>query len=89
MTYPRMALFFFHVRDGDKLIRDEEGIDLDSLEDAMREAEAGARDMLDDAVLDGENINHQVVEVMDGDGRPVGKVALRLISERIAKRGLD
>lgn len=84
-----MPKFFFHIRDGSHLIPDEDGIEMEDLAAALSEAEAGALDMLDDARLEGTSISHQTVEVHDDQGRLVGRVDLKLLSERIAKRGPD
>ena len=46
---------------------------------AHAEAEAGARDMLEDALLAGEDISNQVIEVFDGVGNLVERVELRLL----------
>ena len=45
----QMAHFYFHTRDGDRLIMDEEGLDLKDLDTARVEALKAARDMLLDA----------------------------------------
>jgi hypothetical protein len=74
-----MPRYFFHVRDRDRLTSDEAGLELPDPASARAEAEAGARDMLEDALLAGEDISNQVIEVFDGVGNLVERVELRLL----------
>lgn len=77
-----MPRYFFQIRDNDTLIADEEGLELPDTEAALAEAYASAKGMLRDALLNGEKIAHQVIEVSGVDGLPVGKVALRIFEDR-------
>ncbi len=63
-----MPHFYFHIRDGERIIADEEGLDLEDFDAARLEARAGALSMLQDAIANGDDISHQVVEVTDTDG---------------------
>ena len=72
-----MTLYYFHIRDGEQIIPDEDGLELDSDAEAIREGRAGAIDMLRDALGTGDSILHQVVEIFDEQGRLVGRVPLR------------
>lgn len=63
-----MPLFYFHIRDGDTLIEDLEGIDLPGLEDARFEALQGARTILAEKVKAGAVIDGQRIEIMDDTG---------------------
>lgn len=48
-----MARYFFHLRDGDTLLPDDEGIELRDLEDARSYAIESARQLLSEAALSG------------------------------------
>jgi hypothetical protein len=63
-----MSRYFFHIRDRDALVVDEEGIELASLEMAREEAAKSVRDLRSEADFAGENIDHQIIEVADGKG---------------------
>lgn len=69
-----MARFFFHVRDGADLSRDEEGQDLPDIEAARREAVNSNREMLGERILHGGALNHRQIEIADETGRIVGVV---------------
>lgn len=71
-----MPHFFFHIRDGDALIVDEEGVDFSGVEDAVADAREAARDMIDDALAVGAEIAHQVIEITSPDGSVLEKVHL-------------
>jgi hypothetical protein len=64
-----MPRFFFHIRDHDRLIVDDEGLELPDVKAAVREAKASIADMQADAVLEGTDIDHQVIEVTDAGGQ--------------------
>lgn len=84
-----MPRFYFHIRDHDRLIRDEDGLELEDEDAALREAKAGALDMLDDALAGGENIAHQVIEICDCNGRPLGHVLMTDIIVRVPQEALS
>lgn len=68
-----MALYFFHVRDGDTLLKDDgEGQEFPNLEAVRLEALEGARDILSEAARSGHagSLNKQI-EVADEAGRTV------------------
>jgi len=60
--------YFFHIRDHEKLIVDETGLELPNLAAARKEAIAAARSFQKEAALTFENIDHQVIEVSDDTG---------------------
>jgi|RifCSP13_3_1023840.scaffolds.fasta_scaffold76056_1 hypothetical protein len=68
-----MARYFFHVRDGDTLARDdEEGEELPNLEAVRLVAIAGARELLSDAARSGKAGSlRQQIEVADESGQTV------------------
>ena len=63
-----MPRYHFHIRDHDRIVPDEEGIELECMERAVDEARLCARDMLNDAIADGQDITHQVIEITSPDG---------------------
>ena len=68
-----MARYFFHLRDGDTLLRDdEEGEELPNLEAVRLYAVESARGLLSQAALSGKAASlHQQIEVVDMLGRTV------------------
>lgn len=68
-----MARYFFHLRDGDSLLKDdEEGQEFPNLEAVRLEAIEAARDILSEAALSGHagSLNQQI-EVVDEAGHTV------------------
>lgn len=72
-----MARYFFNIRDHDKLIRDPEGQELADDAAIRPEALASARELLAEAILLGESMEHRVFEVTDADGRKVATIPFR------------
>lgn len=68
--------YYFHIRDRDRMIADEEGVELPSLATAIQEATLAARALLADAAADGDDISHQVIEVTDTEGIVVHELSL-------------
>ena len=66
-----MARFFFHVRDGADLSRDEEGQDLPDVDAARREAVSSNREMLGERILHGGALDHRQIEIADEAGQVV------------------
>ena len=60
-----MPRFFFDTRDGDRFIRDDEGIELDGIEAARDQATRGLRDLAKDAIPKATR-RELAVEVRDG-----------------------
>lgn len=71
-----MPRYYFHIRDHDRLIPDEEGLDLPDDGEAKLEAEASAGDLIRDALLSGEDVHHQTLEIVNAKGRVIATVAL-------------
>jgi hypothetical protein len=63
--------FFFHIVDGDKIIRDAEGVDLPGAKAALEEARHAARELLADKVRRGAVIDGQAFHVEDELGKPL------------------
>ena len=74
-----MPHFYFQIRDRERIIVDEEGLDLPDVEAATLEARSGGLHMLKDAMADGDDITHQIVEVTDSQGHIVATVALQAL----------
>ena len=67
-----MARYFFHLRDGDALIQDDEGQELPNLETVRLEAIAGAQEILSEAASTGQAARLRLqIEVVDETGRTV------------------
>lgn len=68
-----MARYFFHVRDGDNLLEDDEqGEELPDLDAVRRQAIESAREILSEAALSGTAASlHQQIEVADASGKTV------------------
>lgn len=63
-----MPKFFFHIRDGETLEVDPEGVEFPTLERAVLDAQAAAREMLAERLLAGERLNGQRLEIADETG---------------------
>ena len=61
-----MPHYYFQIRDGDDLIRDDEGIELPDLSAARREAVLSARDIVSDAIGTAEPWDHAAIEIWEG-----------------------
>jgi hypothetical protein len=71
-----MVRFYFHLKDGDQLMTDEEGSDLPDLSAAKREAELAAREFLAEAIKAGRSQVPESFVIADDAGRELGTVAL-------------
>jgi hypothetical protein len=69
-----MPRFYFNVRDGADLSRDEEGQELPSAEAARVEAISANREMLGERLLHGGSLNHRQIEITDETGHVVDVV---------------
>jgi hypothetical protein len=82
-----MSRYFFHVRErGGRLHPDDYGVDLPNAEAAFEEALLGARGLMDDAALAGEDVSGQCFEVTDADGHAAFTVAFLLAVEDEPRR---
>lgn len=70
-----MPRFYFDSRDGDLFIRDDEGLDLDTVEQARDEATAGLADLAKDAIPGGVR-RELAIEVRDGTDRRIIRASL-------------
>lgn len=80
-----MAMYFFHIRDGYTLIRDDDGRDLPDREAVRKEAVASASDLRNQA---GRGVffasNAPLVEVLDDCGNQVMTVPIQYTNGRSA-----
>jgi hypothetical protein len=71
-----MPRYFFDLKDGEELICDEEGLELNSIQAAQAEAAKSLADMVRDVVQHAPPLNthHMAIEVRDDAGCPVMQV---------------
>lgn len=69
-----MPHYYFHVREGADLSRDEEGQDLPNADAARREAISSSREILGEKLLHGGSLNHRTIEIADETGHVVDVV---------------
>jgi hypothetical protein len=72
-----MPRYYFHVRDGAELIRDEEGTELADPEAARAEALASARDLALDEIRSQHRVDGRQIEIASEFGDTIGTVAVR------------
>ena len=77
----RMPRFYFDVYDTGRFSRDEEGLELSSIEEARSQALAALRDIARDELPDGDR-REFLVKVRDGDSEPIMTASLVLHVER-------
>jgi hypothetical protein len=70
-----VPLYYFHIRDGETLIVDEEGIPFPTLDAARAEAARSVREMLAEQLRTGEEVNGQVIKIADESGAVVETLA--------------
>jgi hypothetical protein len=66
--------FYFHIRDPDGLIVDEEGSDLPSLEAAQEEARASARDLVIEDLKRGVAVQGRQIEIIGPEGTVIQRL---------------
>lgn len=76
-----MAQYYIDLRDGDGMIRDEEGADFASLEDALDEAKDSARDLVKQFIENRTPLSESCVEVRDIKGRVVAVLTVAEVLE--------
>jgi hypothetical protein len=64
-----MSRYFFHIKDGADLIRDPEGSELATMEDARSQALKSARELWADAIKSGNSLGADAVIIADEHGR--------------------
>jgi hypothetical protein len=73
-----MGRFYFHLRQGDELIPDEEGQDLPDLSDAVHEALVAARELLANAIKSGKDRVPDALVIADEAG-PIQTIPLAIV----------
>jgi hypothetical protein len=63
-----MARYYFHLKDGATLIKDQEGSELATPEAARHKALVSARELLADAIKSGKPLGADAVVIADEDG---------------------
>jgi hypothetical protein len=74
-----MGRFYFHLRAGDQIVPDDEGVDLPDLSAAQREAILAARELLAEAIKSGRPEVPEAFVIADEAGRPLGIVPLAAV----------
>jgi hypothetical protein len=69
--------YFFHVKDAQGWIKDEEGLDLPTPELAIIEARTTARDFALTEIRAGKPVNGRTTVVVDDEGKQIHEVAIR------------
>ena len=63
-----MTRYYFHIRDDDRLLEDEEGVDLPSLGAARKEAVLSARELVAESIGSAEPWDHCTIEIWSDAG---------------------
>jgi hypothetical protein len=74
-----MPLFYFHMREGGNLIKDEEGRLFEDVETAAGEARASAKDWAIQLIRSGQTIDGQAIEMTDENGVVRLALPIRLV----------
>ena len=77
-----MPRYFFDTDDGEKLIRDEVGVDLNTLEDAKHEAMCALPEIAETVMPDGDQRDF-VITVMDEHRQPLLRLKLALTVDKL------
>ena len=72
-----MPLYYFHIRDGDELIRDEEGTELPDPAAAKVEALANARDLAVDEIRSECRVDGRLIEIVSEFGSTIAIIPVR------------
>jgi hypothetical protein len=68
--------FYFHLREGDILIEDPEGVEVVSLDAARFEAREAVRENIAEHLKAGQQLTLRGIEISDELGRPLAKVTI-------------
>lgn len=72
-----VPLFYFHVRDGERLTPDPDGAELPGLDAARENAAAAVREAVCSPAAAGRDLSRRRFEIADGSGRVLATVAFR------------
>jgi hypothetical protein len=81
-----MARFYFHVREGEELIPDDEGVDLPDVSAARQEAVLAAREILAEAIKRGKPKVADAFVIADEAGRALDIVPLAAVLPESLKK---
>ena len=70
-----MPRFYFDVRDGEKFVSDDDGLEFPGIREAKRDASRMLGEMIKDEMPDGDHLD-MAVEVRAEDRRPLFKVQI-------------
>jgi hypothetical protein len=71
--------FYFHIRDGEALEVDPQGVEFPSLESAILDARRAAREILAERLMEGETVDWQSFEITSEDGMFVEKLTFKSV----------
>jgi hypothetical protein len=77
-----MARYYFHLKQGDEVVTDEEGQELPSLEKATAMAVDGARELVASAIKNGRDLQIDAIVIEDDSGQ----TTLLPLAEVVPKR---
>ena len=72
-----MPRIYFNIREGNRLTRDEEGLDLPGLEAAQSETDMSGREILADMLRDGTPLDGQAVEITNEEGMVLRQISFK------------
>jgi hypothetical protein len=81
-----MRRFHFHLRHGDELILDSEGMDLADLASAKQEALTSARELLAEAIVSGVASVPDAFVIADETGREIDTITLAAVLPESLRR---
>jgi hypothetical protein len=73
-------LYYFHIHDGEHVIKDHEGAYFATFELAEKEARASARDLASHLVRDGKSLEGYAIEIVDEYGTQLSVLAFASLS---------
>jgi uncharacterized protein DUF6894 len=74
-----MARYYFHVREMNQLVTDDQGVELPDKSAALLEAQQSARDLLADAIMAGKDRIPEEFVIADEQGREIATVPLAAV----------
>ena len=74
-----MAKFYFHIRRGEELVTDEQGVDLPDVEAARNEGLLAAREILAEMLLHNEVVDGQEFQIANDQGELVATIPFRSV----------
>lgn len=74
-----MPRFYLHIRDGNELIEDDNGVDLPDENAAREEALASAREILADLIRAGKLLDGQQFEIVNEVGQMIAMIPFKAV----------